>query len=202
MELRTVDLDSADVPSHAPGSSRRILGTVRGAPRSWSSAWRPRRSSSSNPACATRRPARLSLSVRPHAQEAGGGVRRRARERADEARRRDRRASRNGTRCASRPVRGEATRPGRRASRSSSSARPVLARLGAKTSMASATGGLTSRWVEAQDRFLDLLTATRAKSRLTPTRRNPAFSSTRSEPTLSEAVRAYTGRSASDEKNL
>jgi hypothetical protein len=35
-----------------------------------------------------------------------------------------------------------------------------------------------------------------AKSRLTPTRRNPAFSSTRSEPTLSEAARAYSGRSA------
>ena len=45
--------------------------------------------------------------------------------------------------CASRPVRGEATRPGRRASRSSSSARPISARLRAKTSMASATGGLT-----------------------------------------------------------
>ena len=41
------------------------------------------------------------------------------------------------------PVRGEATRPGRRASRSSSSARPISARLRAKTSMASATGGLT-----------------------------------------------------------
>ena len=40
---------------------------------------------------------------------------------------------RNGTRCASRPVRGEATRPGRRASRSSSSARPISARLRAKT---------------------------------------------------------------------
>jgi gentisate 1,2-dioxygenase len=34
--------------------------------------------------------------------------------------------------------------PGRRASRSSSSARPISARLRAKTSMASATGGLTS----------------------------------------------------------
>ena len=54
-------------------------------------------------------------------------------------------SSRNGTRCASRPVCGEATRLGRRASRSSSSARPISARLGAKTSMASATGGLTSR---------------------------------------------------------
>jgi hypothetical protein len=40
---------------------------------------------------------------------------------------------RSGTRCASRPVRGEATRPGRRASRSSSSARPVSAMLAAKT---------------------------------------------------------------------
>ena len=46
--------------------------------------------------------------------------------------------------AASRPVRGEATRPGRRASRSSSSARPISARLRAKTSRASATGGLTS----------------------------------------------------------
>src|SRR6185312_4532459 len=53
----------------------------------------------------------------------------------------------NGTRCASRPARGEATRPGRRASRSSSSARPISARLHAKTSRASATGGLTSRAV-------------------------------------------------------
>jgi transposase len=35
-----------------------------------------------------------------------------------------------------------------------------------------------------------------AKSRLTPMRRNPAFSSTRSERTLSEADRAYRGRSA------
>src|SRR6516225_11591928 len=52
-------------------------------------------------------------------------------------------SSRNGTRCASRPVRGEATRPGRRASRSSSSAGPISARLRAMTSMASATGGLT-----------------------------------------------------------
>ena len=43
-----------------------------------------------------------------------------------------------------RPVRGEATRPGRRASRSSSSARLTLARLRAKTSRASATGGLTN----------------------------------------------------------
>ena len=52
-------------------------------------------------------------------------------------------SSRNGTRCASRPVRGEATRPGRRASRSSSSAHPISARLREKTLMASATGGLT-----------------------------------------------------------
>ena len=43
------------------------------------------------------------------------------------------------------PVHGEVTRPDRRASRSSSSARPVSARLRAKTSMASATGGPTSR---------------------------------------------------------
>ena len=43
-----------------------------------------------------------------------------------------------------RRVRGEATRPGRRASSSSSSARPISARLAAKTSTASATGGLTS----------------------------------------------------------
>ena len=45
---------------------------------------------------------------------------------------------------ASRPVRGAATRPGRRASRSSWSARPISASLRAKTSIASATGGLTS----------------------------------------------------------
>src|SRR3712207_7673592 len=38
------------------------------------------------------RPAPLSLSVRPHAQGAGGGVRGPARKRADEARRQDRRA--------------------------------------------------------------------------------------------------------------
>ena len=42
------------------------------------------------------------------------------------------------------PVRGEATRPGQRASRSSSSARPTSVRIRAETSMASATGGLTS----------------------------------------------------------
>ena len=56
-------------------------------------------------------------------------------------------SSGNGTRCASRLVRGEATRRGRKASRSSSSARPISARLRAKTSMDSATGGLTSRAV-------------------------------------------------------
>jgi hypothetical protein len=57
------------------------------------------------------------------------------------------------TRCASRPARGEATRPGQRASRSSSSARPTSARIRAKTSMASATGGLTSGPVRAVDRL-------------------------------------------------
>ena len=41
--------------------------------------------------------------------------------------------SRSGTSCASRPARGEATRPGRRASRSSSSARPISARIRAET---------------------------------------------------------------------
>ena len=61
-------------------------------------------------------------------------------------------SSRNGTRCASRRVRGEATRPGQRASRSSSSARPISARIRAKTSMASATGGLTSGVVRTFDR--------------------------------------------------
>src|SRR4051812_36186987 len=47
-------------------------------------------------------------------------------------------------RCASHPARGEATRPGRRASRSSSSARPTSARIRAETSTAGATGGPTS----------------------------------------------------------
>src|SRR3954465_14939011 len=56
-------------------------------------------------------------------------------------------SSRSGTRCASRPARGEATRPGRRASRSSSSARPISATRRAKTRMAGATGGLTSTGV-------------------------------------------------------
>ena len=99
------------------------------------------------------RPARLSLSVRPHAHEARGGVRGRARERADESRRRDRRARRMG--CGARPARhaGEATRPGQRASRSSSSARPTSARIRAKTSMASATGGLTSGVARTSDRL-------------------------------------------------
>jgi hypothetical protein len=54
-------------------------------------------------------------------------------------------------RCASRPVRGEATRPVQRASRSSSSARPISARIRAKMSMASAIGGLTRRWRSSQD---------------------------------------------------
>src|SRR5215204_3440299 len=45
---------------------------------------------------------------------------------------------------ASRPVRGEATRPGQRASRSSLSAHPISARVRARTSRASVTGGLTS----------------------------------------------------------
>src|SRR3954454_5215916 len=47
-------------------------------------------------------------------------------------------------RCACRPARGEATRPGQTASSSSSSARPTSARIRAETSTASATGGLTS----------------------------------------------------------
>ena len=52
-----------------------------------------------------------------------------------------------GTWCASRPAPGEATRAGRRASRSSSSARPISARIRARTWRVSATGGLTSaRW--------------------------------------------------------
>jgi hypothetical protein len=50
----------------------------------------------------------------------------------------------NGTWCASHPVRGEATRLGRRASSSSSSARPISARIRAKTSRVGAAGGLTS----------------------------------------------------------
>src|SRR5256885_10429072 len=58
----------------------------------------------------------------------------------------------NGTPCASRPACGEATRPGQRASRSSSSARPISAMIRAKTSMASATGGLTSGVVRTFDR--------------------------------------------------
>src|SRR3954467_8850212 len=45
---------------------------------------------------------------------------------------------------APRPARGVARRPGRRASRSSSSARPISATLRARTSRASATGGRTS----------------------------------------------------------
>src|SRR2546427_25458 len=56
-------------------------------------------------------------------------------------------------RCASRPARGEATRPGQRASRSSSSAHPTSARILATTSMASATGGLTSAVVRTFDRL-------------------------------------------------
>src|SRR6185437_2328955 len=47
-----------------------------------------------------------------------------------------------------RPARGEATKPGQRASSSSSSARPTSARIRVKTSMASATGGLTRRVVD------------------------------------------------------
>ena len=86
---------------------------------------------------------------------------------------------------------------GPRASRSSSSARPVSARLGAKTSTAGATGGLTSRR-QSRRRIVSSISSPRpcAKPRSTPTRRNPAFSRTRSEPTLSEAARAYSGRSA------
>ena len=90
------------------------------------------------------RPAPLSLSVRPHAYEARGGLRRPERERADESRRRDRRAQAMGR--SARPAGAcEATSPGPKASRSSSSARPISARIPAETSMASATGGLISR---------------------------------------------------------
>ncbi len=50
---------------------------------------------------------------------------------------------RSGTRCASLPVPGEATRPGPRASRSSSSALRISAKVRARTSRASAlVGGL------------------------------------------------------------
>ena len=52
---------------------------------------------------------------------------------------------RNGTRCASRPERGEATRPGRTVSRFSSWARRILATIRAEMSTASAIGGLASR---------------------------------------------------------
>ena len=111
--------------------------------RTWSSARRPRRSSSRVRPELPARPARLSLSVRPHAHEARGGVRGPARERADQVD--DEIVDfENGTRCVSRPARGEATRPGQRASRSSSSARPTSARIRAKTSTAGAIGGLTS----------------------------------------------------------
>ena len=89
------------------------------------------------------RPARLSLSVRPHAQEARGGVRRHARERAYEARRRIV-GLKNGTRA--RPARYMAGyEAGAEGLEILSSARPVSATLRAKTSMAGATGGLTSR---------------------------------------------------------
>src|SRR5437763_16595098 len=53
--------------------------------------------------------------------------------------------SRSGTSCAFRPVHGGGTRPGRRASRSSSSARPTSARTRGKTCRVSETGGLTER---------------------------------------------------------
>jgi hypothetical protein len=46
--------------------------------------------------------------------------------------------------CASRPVRGEATKAGRRASRCSSLVRPISASIRAKTWRVDATGGLTS----------------------------------------------------------
>ena len=53
--------------------------------------------------------------------------------------------SSSGTSCASHPVRGEGTRPGRRASRSSSSARPTSARTRGPTWRVSETGGSTER---------------------------------------------------------
>src|SRR5947207_1035825 len=53
--------------------------------------------------------------------------------------------SRSGTSCAFRPVHGGGTRPGRRASRSSSSARPTSARTRGKTCRVSETGGRTER---------------------------------------------------------
>src|SRR5215218_6414648 len=130
------------------GTSRRIWrtsATTSTARRTWSSAWRPRRSSSSNPAWATSasRPAiafRTATRTRSRRRctwsSAGAGGCRSTTSSS---------SSRNGTRCASRPARGEATRPGRKASRSSSSARPISARIRAKTSMVSATGGPTRR---------------------------------------------------------
>ena len=90
-------------------------------------------------------PPELSLSVRPHATRSkrrctsvlrGSG--------ADEGRRRDRGAQGVGRGARPSPYVARTTRPGQRASRSSSSARPISARIRAKTSMASATGGLTS----------------------------------------------------------
>src|SRR5919197_2198400 len=62
--------------------------------------------------------------------------------------------SRSGTSCAFRPVHGEGTRPARRASRSSSSARPTSARTREKTWRVSETGGLTERRSVDGQRFL------------------------------------------------
>src|SRR3954447_10067279 len=50
-------------------------------------------------------------------------------------------------------------RPGQRASRSSSSARPISARIRAKTSTAGAIGGLTSRWCRRQDPVATVVSA-------------------------------------------
>src|SRR5205085_12525290 len=67
---------------------------------------------------------------------------------------------------------GEATRPGREASRSSSSARPTSARIRAKMSMASATGGFTrgvavvrTLW-QAEGRYSGLRTFYRPRQQL------------------------------------
>ena len=115
------------------------------------------------------RPARVSLSVRAHPRDARGGVRGPARQRADEGRRRDRRAEGMGR--GARPARHVARLRGRAGGPRDPRhrRRPTSARTRARTSTGSATGGLTSSAVR-KSRSVRRLGSTATPMELTPGR--------------------------------
>src|SRR3954447_11937185 len=87
-------------------------------------------------------------------------------------------------------------RPGQRASRSSSSARPISARIRAKTSTAGAIGGLTSRWCRRQDPVATVVSAAGPAANVP----SPACDAERMELAIGKAddVEEIDARAASD----